>query len=29
MWAFWRRGELPHHEVAHVDGQDDEAGVAA
>jgi C4-dicarboxylate transporter DctQ subunit len=29
MWAFWRRGELPHHEVAHVDGLDDEAGVAA
>ncbi|SHM79237.1 TRAP transporter small permease [Rhizobacter sp. OV335] len=29
MWAFWRRGELPHHEVAHVEGLDDEAGVAA
>jgi len=23
MWAFWRRGELPHHEVAHVEHLDE------
>ena len=25
MWAFWRRGELPHHEVAHVEHLDEAA----
>jgi C4-dicarboxylate transporter DctQ subunit len=25
MWAFWRRGELPHHEVAHVEHLDEVA----
>jgi C4-dicarboxylate transporter DctQ subunit len=25
MWAFWRRGELPHHEVAHVEHLDESA----
>ena len=23
MWAYWRTGELPHHEVAHVENLDD------
>jgi C4-dicarboxylate transporter DctQ subunit len=25
MWAFWRTGELPHHEVAHVEHLDETA----
>jgi len=28
MWGFWRRGELPHHEVAHVEGLEEEGAPA-
>jgi C4-dicarboxylate transporter DctQ subunit len=23
MWTYWRHGQLPHHEIAHVDGLDE------